>query len=237
MKPRKFLFHFLLALPLVILGLLTSTPRGVQAGFTDTPTAVPSDTPVPGVTPTPGGAPTATPTPGTGGGGGGGGGPSSSISVSKSVSPAQAQIGQLLEYTLSLQNTGAAAQAGVVLSDPLPRELTFLSASSSQGVHAFDAATNTVTFDLGTVAAGSTVSMAIRVRLNSNAQAPNVTINTAVVAVGGAQVTVSNAATLQIVPGALPETGLRPSIWPTLALATLLALVPVAIWLMMRRKA
>ena len=55
------------------------------------------------------------------------------LSLSKSSSPDPVLVGQPLTYTLSVENNGPANASGVTLTDELPAETSFNSATPSQG--------------------------------------------------------------------------------------------------------
>jgi len=60
--------------------------------------------------------------------------------------------GDRIEYTISWENTGDADAVGSILSDVLPAGTSFISAN---GGGVYDGGTNTVSWDLGTIAVGS----------------------------------------------------------------------------------
>jgi uncharacterized repeat protein (TIGR01451 family) len=214
---------FALALTAVMLAtllFLSSTPRGVFAGVTETPT------PTMTMTATPGPSPTPTPTP-----------PGSSVGASlelaKTGSAAQVQVGDQIEYTLTLRNTGSGEAVNQWVTDQLPVTLTFVSASSTQGTFTFEAATNTVTFSVGTVVGGQTVTMRIQARVNTQAQIGDTIRNVGVVS----GVLISNESSVPVAPSTLPAAGVAPfSFELTLTLAVLaLALPPLLVWVFRRR--
>jgi uncharacterized repeat protein (TIGR01451 family) len=84
------------------------------------------------------------------------------LALSKSDSPDPVQAGQLLTYTLTVQNTGPQAATGVQLTDNLPAGVTFESATPSQGSCA--EASGTVTCALGTLADQATANVELKVR-------------------------------------------------------------------------
>jgi uncharacterized repeat protein (TIGR01451 family) len=77
------------------------------------------------------------------------------LSVTK-TGPASATEGDLITYTLSVANAGAADAQGVVLTDTLPAGVTLVSASVGGTTGVLSG--NTLTFSLGTVRAGGSVS-------------------------------------------------------------------------------
>ncbi|MGZ4487697.1 MAG: DUF7507 domain-containing protein [Nocardioides sp.] len=83
------------------------------------------------------------------------------LSIDKSVDAGQAGPGDVVTYTLTVRNSGPGDAAGVVVTDPLPAAVTFVSASSPCTY-----AAPTVSCSLGTVAAGETRTLTVRARVN-----------------------------------------------------------------------
>ena len=84
--------------------------------------------------------------------------PPPDLSVTKTDSPDPVAVGQELTYTLTTTNNGPGDATGVMLTDSLPANVTFQSASSGC-VHA----TGAVTCSLGDLANGATATVEIRV--------------------------------------------------------------------------
>lgn len=206
-----------LILPLVLLAALAVRPPAVLAGFTSTPTSS-AVTPGPTTTPGPGIPPTFP-----------------SLEFNKSVGPAVANVGDLVTYSIVVRNPSYVEAANVTILDVLAPELTFVSATTTQGT--FNVLRQDVFFTIGTINPQVTVTLTITARLNSLAKPPAAINNTAVLSTNGVPLTSSNMATLQTVPGVLPETGQVPA--PSLGL-TLLALslmfLPLAGWLWAKRR-
>ncbi len=97
--------------------------------------------------------------------------PVADLGLTKSDSPDPVLAGQLLTYTLGVSNAGPHAAAGVTVTDTLPANSTFDSASATQGSCSESA--GTVTCALGTVANGGTASVQIKVRPNSQGTVTN----------------------------------------------------------------
>ena len=72
--------------------------------------------------------------------------------TSKSASPASVVSGEVVTFTISLQNVGNDDATGVVVDDPLPAGFQLLSADNGATV---DLDTNTATWTLGTVTPGA----------------------------------------------------------------------------------
>jgi uncharacterized repeat protein (TIGR01451 family) len=82
------------------------------------------------------------------------------LSVAMVANPSPVPIDQNLTYVVSVTNNGPTDAGSVVLSDVLPANVSFVSASSSQG--SIPIQTNgTVTANLGTVANGTTATVTI----------------------------------------------------------------------------
>ncbi len=84
------------------------------------------------------------------------------LSLTKTVDRATAAPGELLTYTLAYRNTGNAEASGAVITDTLPARTTFVSASGGGVLSG-----GTVTWNLGTVAAGASGSVTLTVRLDA----------------------------------------------------------------------
>ena len=61
------------------------------------------------------------------------GGPSADLSLDKSVMPTDLEFGDNLTYTIAVLNSGPSVATNVVVTDQLPPELAFVSASTSHG--------------------------------------------------------------------------------------------------------
>jgi uncharacterized repeat protein (TIGR01451 family)/fimbrial isopeptide formation D2 family protein len=76
----------------------------------------------------------------------------------KTVSAAQIQAGAPVSYSITIVNSGNQAGTGVVVTDVLPKELTAIQPGQG-GI--FNAGSNTVTWNLGNVAAGASVPLTV----------------------------------------------------------------------------
>ncbi len=100
------------------------------------------------------------------------------LTLTKSVDQPTSAPGQTLNFTISYGNTGDDSAFDVVLVDPLPPGTTFVSASAG-GSH--DPATGTVTWTLGTLAAGASGSVTVSVQLPTPMPDGSVVVNNATV--------------------------------------------------------
>jgi uncharacterized repeat protein (TIGR01451 family) len=82
--------------------------------------------------------------------------PAISVSV---TGPSSGNEGGSFTYQITVQNTGSAAATSVVLTDLLPSLLNYKSATTSQGTYSPSA--GLVTFTVGTINAGSTVTASV----------------------------------------------------------------------------
>ncbi len=86
---------------------------------------------------------------------------SANLSLTKSDAPDPVLVGQPLTYSLTTQNAGPSAAPAVQLTDTLPAEVTFNSATPSQG--SCSHSSGTVTCALGTIASGANATVSIQV--------------------------------------------------------------------------
>lgn len=84
------------------------------------------------------------------------------LSIVKTAAPSPVLSGDLLTYTLTYSNTGTDTALGTVITDPLPPLTTFVSAT-----HGGTFAGGVVTWNLGSVPAGTTASVQFVVRIDS----------------------------------------------------------------------
>jgi uncharacterized repeat protein (TIGR01451 family) len=104
------------------------------------------------------------------------------LSIAKSDSPDPVAAGAQLDYTITVQNDGPDAATGVVVTDVLPSEVTFVSST----VPCVEAPAGTQTCSLGTLASGGSTSFTITVLVDAdlvfNAGGPTTITNTTSVA-------------------------------------------------------
>jgi uncharacterized repeat protein (TIGR01451 family) len=100
----------------------------------------------------------------------------SNPALTKSVRPDQAQIGDTLDFALTVTNHGDKTADDVVVTDPLPDFLDVIDVTTDRGAVAVDG--RTVTVSIGSIAPGEVISIHIRAQVNGQAQPPGGT-NTA----------------------------------------------------------
>ncbi len=83
------------------------------------------------------------------------------VSIVKTASPEPVDQGTNLTYTLRVTNNGPAVADGVVVTDPLPSEVTFVSVSTTQGT--CKQTGTTVSCTVGSLSVGSQVTIVINV--------------------------------------------------------------------------
>lgn len=94
---------------------------------------------------------------------------SADLSLSKGVNIANPNIGDSIVFSLRVSNAGPAAATGTQVDDRLPPGLTFLSAAASQG--SYDGVAGV--WDVGTVAAGGSATLAVTARFDGPGQVQN----------------------------------------------------------------
>jgi len=105
------------------------------------------------------------------------------LAVSASASPNPAIVGETLTYTVTVANLGPSNAASVVLSDTIPANSSFVSASGGASF-----AAGVVTANLGTINSGASASVTINVTPTSAGP----TTNRATVSAGSADLDLSN---------------------------------------------
>jgi uncharacterized repeat protein (TIGR01451 family) len=175
----------------------TKAAAAPPRGFTSTFAPAPSNTPAPPSHHQPN--PTATPAPVL-----------FDPIITKLVDVHQARVGDAVHYTLVITNPNSIAISNVVVVDMLPDVLDYLSASSPQGTVTVSG--NTLTFNVGTLAAGQVLTIAIHTRVNSKGQPPNVFINSAHLTWDDGRSVDSNPVSVTVVPATLPATGEGPGL-------------------------
>ncbi len=112
------------------------------------------------------------------------------LSVSKTASPNPVNSGGVITYTLTVKNIGNADAQSVILTDPLPAGVSFVSCTTSTG--SCTASGGTVTASLGTLAAGGSVTVTISATAPPGVASPIVITNTATVSTTSQQSSTAN---------------------------------------------
>ncbi|HYC62215.1 MAG TPA: C25 family cysteine peptidase [Thermoanaerobaculia bacterium] len=103
------------------------------------------------------------------------------VEVVKTVSANPARVADTLIYNLRVQNNGPATATNVTATDPLPANLTFVSAITSKGTCSYNNGTRTISCPVGTLTNGQVAAITVRVTVDASASALTLT-NTATVA-------------------------------------------------------
>jgi len=97
-------------------------------------------------------------------------GDTADLSLTKSADTSSPNLGDNVTYTLTVANAGPDASGGVVLTDPLPAGLDFVSVESSQGACEGG---DTVVCDLGSIANGSSATVTVVATVTSEGEITN----------------------------------------------------------------
>ena len=97
------------------------------------------------------------------------------VQIVKTVSANPVRTADNLVYNLRVQNNGPATATNVVATDPLPTNLTYVSAVTSRGSCSYNGGTRTISCAVGTLTHGQVA--AITVRVTVDAAAASSTIN------------------------------------------------------------
>ncbi|MCK5689539.1 DUF11 domain-containing protein, partial [Myxococcota bacterium] len=104
----------------------------------------------------------------------------------------QAEPGQTLTYTMSLQNTGNANASNVLIADTLPPEVEFVSGSATVG-GVYSSATHSMSWDVGSLAGdGGEVAVSVDVKVKSLITGGTLVSNQAFVSADGVGATPSD---------------------------------------------
>ena len=101
------------------------------------------------------------------------GAPAADLSVTKTDSPDPVRSGGNLTYTITVTNNGPDAATGVTMTDQLPRNAGYGSASTTQGSCSLKPEKLQVACSLGAIAGGGTVIVTIVVKPNKKGQITN----------------------------------------------------------------
>jgi uncharacterized repeat protein (TIGR01451 family) len=100
------------------------------------------------------------------------------VAVSKTVTPSVLVAGQPVTYTIDVTNNGPSMATGVALSDPMPTGITATAVTATAMTGTGCVLGGTVTCDIGTLAAGATVTVTITGSVSAAATS-GTSINTA----------------------------------------------------------
>jgi uncharacterized repeat protein (TIGR01451 family) len=137
--------------------------------------------------------------------------PAADLSLTKTASVSSTTVGDQFSYTLTVKNGGPQDSTGTAVSDPLPSQVTLVSASASQGSCS---GTTTVTCSLGTVANGASATVTITVKAATAGTATNKASVTGALTDTN---TANNAASVNVTINAAPKPkpkGLKLSVSP-----------------------
>jgi len=97
------------------------------------------------------------------------------LSITKSDAPDPAHVGQNLTYTIVVRNTGPGPDTatGVTVTDQLPKNAGYGSATTTKGSCVLKPSKNIVSCDIGSVASGSAVTITIVVKPTSKGTITN----------------------------------------------------------------
>jgi uncharacterized repeat protein (TIGR01451 family) len=182
------------------------TPTPVVATPTppERPTLPPTETPTAIVT----AQPTAPPSDDSGGDAG-----VADPYITKRANLDAVQVGDFVEFTLTVGNTGSAAATDVVVTDPIPGFLTIYNATTTRGL--ISVSGNTVTIEIGAVEPGELITIVILTRVNQQVAPPD-NRNTATLSTTSAGDDPSNnASSAALITSAAPTATPTPSSVPT----------------------
>jgi uncharacterized repeat protein (TIGR01451 family) len=155
--------------------------------------------------------------------------------LAKSPDLQTVQQGETVQFTITAQNPNNVAVPNVVVTDALPGQISFTGASTSQGTFSYDSGTNTVTFNIGTMAPNAIVTMTVTGFADQDAVPPSEFRNTASLrGDGGVHAQTSTGGLVRVIPkGIIPNTGIGPNLQAliNILLLSLLAFaLPVVSW-------
>ncbi len=141
---------------------------------------------------------------------------SADVSVTKSASVSSVDVGGQITYTIKAANAGPDSAVAATVSDPLPADVSFVSASTTAGTCS---GTSTVSCNLATLASGGSATVTIVVK----AVTAGTATNTATVSSSMPDANMANntatATTTIVTPPPPPKPKLKLSVSPHSALA------------------
>ena len=151
------------------------------------------------------------------------------VRITKSANPTQTNIGGNIAFTIVVTNGGPASATGVVVTDTLPANVSYVTSTATQGT--CTPAGNVVTCSVGTLANGASATITI----NTQANAPGAANNTATVATGSTDPNAANnASTVGVTIGGVAATAVPTlDVWAFILMAMMLG--AAGIFVSMRR--
>lgn len=194
---------------------VASPPQGFYD--TDTPVPAPTDTPAPPQPTNPPQKPADTPVPIV-----------FDPLVTKLVNLQRAEIGDAVQFTIVITNPNSVDVPNVVIVDPLPEVVDYISTNPPQGTFAFAADTHTLTFNLGTLTPNQVLQIVIQTRVNSKGRAPDEFRNLVHLTWDDGHGVDSNPASVSIIPSGMPATGRGPG-WRVLLTMAAIGLAGISL--------
>jgi len=157
--------------------------------------------------------------------------------IAKASSLIFAQIGDPIQFVITITNPNAAPVIGIGASDPLPPEVDFINATTTHGTLSYDSTTHRVNFNLGVMAANQVSTLVVNTVVNNKAQPPNPIRNKAFVSVGDKTI-VSNDSNVRTFPQGIAGAGEGRGAgeWlMTIAMWLLAGALPLVVWKLSQR--
>lgn len=111
------------------------------------------------------------------------------LALTKAAAPTIAEPGDTVTYTMVVTNSGSSAASGVVVNDPVPANMVFAQVTNAgPGSASFDALGNRVVFQVGSLAAGATATLAFQAKVQALSAGSTSIVNTASVSAQNAPV-------------------------------------------------
>ncbi|WP_113638096.1 gliding motility-associated C-terminal domain-containing protein [Nubsella zeaxanthinifaciens] len=98
------------------------------------------------------------------------------LNIVKTATATGTYVGQEFEYTLRVTNVGANLANGVAVSDILAGQLEYISTIVSYGSVSYNTGNRTLTWNVGSLAAGASVNIIVRVKSNQAVSISNTAI-------------------------------------------------------------